>query len=326
VGEIEGQSRRKISHAVKKSTKSHKRKREETEKGGSDVEMKAQEDASISHHSKSKRQKQVKQLEKVEAATTRHENENEKVDKDEKTDMDVEKEDEIDVEMVGENEEEKGDNESISQPSKGKFLDPKANLKGKKKQKRKGGDKEYSTARGIDFVDVACVVNFDIPHSHRAYVHRVGRTARAGRGGIAVTFVVSSSSSNPRDQTQSQGKASDNHQKYQQQISGGSSSSNSKKGRITDEEKLWRKIERGQNRSVTSRSKCHCLLLSLSLRYPFHWLNRDNNVPDTHGHSNHNDHKHDRHIVDGINEGIDDRTEIKSATPAGGKVSNTSRD
>lgn len=255
----EGQSGRNLSHAVEKSTKSHKRKREETEKEDSDVEMKAQEDTSLSHLSKSKRQKQTKKLEKVEASPARDENGNEKEKKDEKTEMDVEKEDEIDVEMDAENEEEKGDNEAINEPSKGNSLDPKANLKGKKKQKRKGGDKEYSTARGIDFVDVACVVNFDVPSSHRAYVHRVGRTARAGRGGIAVTFVVSSSSSNPRDQTQTLGKAT---QKPPQQNSGGSGSSSSKKWRITDEEKLWRKIEQGQNQRVISRmSKWHCLLL-----------------------------------------------------------------
>ncbi|KAL2220610.1 ATP-dependent RNA helicase rok1 [Thermoascus aurantiacus ATCC 26904] len=44
-------------------------------------------------------------------------------------------------------------------------------------------------ARGVDFRGINGVVNYDIPNSAAAYVHRVGRTGRAGReGGIAVTF------------------------------------------------------------------------------------------------------------------------------------------
>jgi ATP-dependent RNA helicase DDX56/DBP9 len=60
-----------------------------------------------------------------------------------------------------------------------------------KKKSTKGEEKEYSTSRGVDFVNVACVVNFDLPLSSRSYVHRIGRTARAGRGGVAISFVVS---------------------------------------------------------------------------------------------------------------------------------------
>ncbi|OJJ45735.1 hypothetical protein ASPZODRAFT_68827 [Penicilliopsis zonata CBS 506.65] len=44
-------------------------------------------------------------------------------------------------------------------------------------------------ARGVDFRGINGVVNYDIPNSAAVYVHRVGRTGRAGReGGIAVTF------------------------------------------------------------------------------------------------------------------------------------------
>lgn len=44
-------------------------------------------------------------------------------------------------------------------------------------------------ARGVDFAGVNGVVNYDVPGSSAAYVHRVGRTGRAGReGGVAVTF------------------------------------------------------------------------------------------------------------------------------------------
>jgi ATP-dependent RNA helicase RhlE len=45
-------------------------------------------------------------------------------------------------------------------------------------------------ARGLDLEDITHVINFDAPADEKAYVHRVGRTARAGRGGEGVTFVT----------------------------------------------------------------------------------------------------------------------------------------
>ena len=44
-------------------------------------------------------------------------------------------------------------------------------------------------ARGIDVDDVTHVINYTVPEDEKAYLHRVGRTGRAGRLGIAVTFV-----------------------------------------------------------------------------------------------------------------------------------------
>ncbi len=44
-------------------------------------------------------------------------------------------------------------------------------------------------ARGIDVDDVTHVINHTIPEDHNAYLHRAGRTGRAGKTGIAVTFV-----------------------------------------------------------------------------------------------------------------------------------------
>jgi ATP-dependent RNA helicase RhlE len=43
-------------------------------------------------------------------------------------------------------------------------------------------------ARGIDVDDVTHVINFDLPNEPESYVHRIGRTARAGAGGIAISF------------------------------------------------------------------------------------------------------------------------------------------
>jgi ATP-dependent RNA helicase DDX56/DBP9 len=62
----------------------------------------------------------------------------------------------------------------------------------KKRQRQSKRDKEYGVSRGIDFKNVACVVNFDLPTSSKSYTHRIGRTARAGQNGMAISFVIPS--------------------------------------------------------------------------------------------------------------------------------------
>jgi superfamily II DNA/RNA helicase len=44
-------------------------------------------------------------------------------------------------------------------------------------------------ARGLDIPDVTHVINYDVPEESESYIHRVGRTARMGRKGMAITFV-----------------------------------------------------------------------------------------------------------------------------------------
>ena len=44
-------------------------------------------------------------------------------------------------------------------------------------------------ARGIDVAGISHVINFDPPEDRDGYVHRIGRTGRAGRTGVGVTFV-----------------------------------------------------------------------------------------------------------------------------------------
>jgi superfamily II DNA/RNA helicase len=44
-------------------------------------------------------------------------------------------------------------------------------------------------ARGIDIADLAAVVNYDLPRSPAEYLHRIGRTGRAGQSGVALSFI-----------------------------------------------------------------------------------------------------------------------------------------
>ena len=44
-------------------------------------------------------------------------------------------------------------------------------------------------ARGLDIDDVDCIVNYDLPRSPADYIHRIGRTARAGKSGEALSFI-----------------------------------------------------------------------------------------------------------------------------------------
>ncbi|KAL2266228.1 hypothetical protein VTJ83DRAFT_5580 [Remersonia thermophila] len=86
-------------------------------------------------------------------------------------------------------EEEKG--KQSKKPSKNNQGD---NSEQPKKKRKHSKDEEYGVSRGIDFKNVAAVVNFDMPTSASSYTHRIGRTARAGRAGIALSFVI------PKDQ------------------------------------------------------------------------------------------------------------------------------
>ena len=45
-------------------------------------------------------------------------------------------------------------------------------------------------ARGLDIDDIDCVVNYDLPRSPEDYIHRIGRTARAGKSGTSISFIT----------------------------------------------------------------------------------------------------------------------------------------
>lgn len=89
-------------------------------------------------------------------------------------------EDEETKEEMGDSEDEQAQEEG----EKGKKPEP------KKRRKMSAKEKDYSIARGIDFQNVACVLNFDLPTTSKSYTHRIGRTGRAGKAGMALSFVV----------------------------------------------------------------------------------------------------------------------------------------
>ncbi|BDD60958.1 ATP-dependent DNARNA helicase, variant 2 [Monascus purpureus] len=61
-----------------------------------------------------------------------------------------------------------------------------------KRRKLTTKQKDYGISRGIDFQNVACVLNFDLPTTSKSYTHRIGRTGRAGKTGMALSFVIPS--------------------------------------------------------------------------------------------------------------------------------------
>ncbi|KAF2251923.1 ATP-dependent RNA helicase-like protein dbp9 [Trematosphaeria pertusa] len=60
----------------------------------------------------------------------------------------------------------------------------------RKKAKTDDGRPDFGISRGIDFRNVSCILNFDMPSSRKAYAHRIGRTARAGKSGTAISLVI----------------------------------------------------------------------------------------------------------------------------------------
>ncbi|CDR88696.1 probable ATP dependent RNA helicase of the DEAD-box family [Sporisorium scitamineum] len=94
-----------------------------------------------------------------------------------------------------EEEEEKAGAEGVSKKRKSSTTDKeKPNKKSTPPTKRaKSTSAEYGVSRGVDFVNVSCVINFDLPTTLDSYIHRVGRTARGGSSGTSLSFIVPTS-------------------------------------------------------------------------------------------------------------------------------------
>ncbi|OOF99529.1 hypothetical protein ASPCADRAFT_203307 [Aspergillus carbonarius ITEM 5010] len=91
----------------------------------------------------------------------------------------VEEDAEEDAGLVGSSE----DEEEVEE-EKGK------SNRSEKRRKLSAKQKDYGISRGIDFQNVACVLNFDLPTNSKSYTHRIGRTGRGGKTGMALSFVV----------------------------------------------------------------------------------------------------------------------------------------
>ena len=85
---------------------------------------------------------------------------------------------------------EEGDPEAAAAAAKAQALLQQQNRKRRRGQPAVASDADYGVARGVDFRGVNTVVNFDCPPDATTYTHRVGRTARGGASGVALTFVA----------------------------------------------------------------------------------------------------------------------------------------
>ncbi|KAG1711151.1 hypothetical protein DVH05_013867 [Phytophthora capsici] len=107
-------------------------------------------------------------------------------DEEEKDDVDSDKE-----ESDGEKEEEEAtdsDNEA-SEKEEGDDNDEQQEKKTVGSKRGRAADESYGVSRGVDFRGVQFVINVDFPKSVRAYTHRIGRTARGGASGTALSLV-----------------------------------------------------------------------------------------------------------------------------------------
>jgi len=111
-------------------------------------------------------------------------------DRNERGDEEEEEEEESDDDDAGDEDGAK-DKESIEK-KKIKRKKKKKAAKNAKKNKRRRRDENYGASRGLDFRGVSFVVNVDLPSTPESYTHRIGRTARGGASGVALSLVDTS--------------------------------------------------------------------------------------------------------------------------------------
>ncbi|KAG3117291.1 ATP-dependent RNA helicase [Phytophthora idaei] len=113
-------------------------------------------------------------------AESEAEEEDEEKDSDKEEEDDSEKEDD---EAIDSDKEEASDNEEDSDN------DEQQEKKTVGAKRGRADDESYGVSRGVDFRGVQFVINVDFPKSVRAYTHRIGRTARGGASGTALSLV-----------------------------------------------------------------------------------------------------------------------------------------
>eukprot|EP00727_Mastigamoeba_balamuthi_P007237 m51a1_g3133 putative atp-dependent rna helicase dbp9 (720) ;mRNA; r:279277-281924 len=110
---------------------------------------------------------------------------------DEDAEMSVEEEDAESGAEKDDGEEEEVEEETPEGEGEGKKVRIKEEPSAQRSAKGSGSSSSgFNAARGIDFKDVSCVINFDLPATAKSYVHRVGRTGRGVKSGVAITFVL----------------------------------------------------------------------------------------------------------------------------------------
>merc|ERR1711874_921811 len=93
--------------------------------------------------------------------------------------------------VKGAGEEEEEDDGKQGETAVDKVKDATAREKRRFGQRRKPeADEQYSLTRGVDLHGVSTVINADMPVTVRDYVHRVGRCARGGASGTALTLCI----------------------------------------------------------------------------------------------------------------------------------------
>ena len=108
------------------------------------------------------------------------ENEENEKEEGEKHEKDEDREDEDEDEML----EEDGDGDVNEEK------EDEAEAKAAPHKKKDKPEFDVGVSRGIDFVDTSFVLNFDFPTSAQSYEHRIGRTARSGAFGTALSFIL----------------------------------------------------------------------------------------------------------------------------------------
>ncbi|KAI9915980.1 hypothetical protein PsorP6_008407 [Peronosclerospora sorghi] len=105
---------------------------------------------------------------------------------------DTNKDSDIEEDNESEKEEEETTEEEVFKKEQSKNYDSRGDEINKKTVGAKRGradDKGYGVSRGVDFRGVNFVINVDFPKSVRSYTHRIGRTARGGASGTALSLV-----------------------------------------------------------------------------------------------------------------------------------------
>ncbi|KAJ5076685.1 atp-dependent RNA helicase ddx56-related [Anaeramoeba ignava] len=100
---------------------------------------------------------------------------------------------EIKNEIKNENENENENENSLSKIDT--IYENYLNLENQNQKSKLNIDSEFGVSRGIDFKNVKTVINFDFPLNIKDYIHRIGRTARAGQRGTAISFITSKNES-----------------------------------------------------------------------------------------------------------------------------------